>query len=131
MTALVLAETAQIDTLSRTVVLPRVCSWYLRDFCTLTSNNSYSTLPPPYTSNNSNGRGRNIHSNNKLLASALKSSGNSSALLPINCVKVIVPYLRESDRQVLITMLQDGQGTINIRFRPSSFRSRFLKRYVS
>jgi hypothetical protein len=137
MTSLVLAETAQIDILNRTVVLPRVCSWYLRDFCL--NNNSTS-----YSSNNSSGNRNSTstsislsNSNSKLLS--LKSSSNSSsstsigssAALPIHCVRVIVPYLRETDRNVLIGMLQDGLGSINIRFRPYSFRSRLLQKYDS
>lgn len=121
MTSLVLAETAQIDQTNRTVVLPRVCSWYLRDFCAPGNNNNSCS-----SNNNSM----------KMTAPRLRHSSSTvgigtSSVLPINCVKVIAPYLRDTDRQVLVSMLQDGISSINIRFRPYSFRSRFLQKYVS
>ena len=55
----------------------------------------------------------------------------SGATLPINCLKVILPYLREVDRDRLIGMLQDGLGSVNIRFRSYSYRTRMLKKFVT
>ena len=60
-----------------------------------------------------------------------KAMLTSGAALPINCLKVILPYLREVDRDRLIGMLQDGLGSVNIRFRSYSYRTRMLKKFVT
>jgi hypothetical protein len=82
MTTLVLAETCQIDAERKNAVLPRICSWYLRDFST-------------------------------------RRNGS----LPIDCLRAIMPYLRDVDRSVLLRMLDEGVAP-NIRFRPFTFRCR-------
>ena len=125
-TALVLAETAQIDFINRTVVLPRVCSWYLRDFC----------VRPRQSDGNGidigNGNGKALLSLKRSIGgNIVNAAGITGATLPVNCLKVIAPYLRIHDMKALLLMLQDDIGTVNIRFRPFSFRSHFLQRYVT
>jgi len=133
-TSLVLAETAQVDVLNRTVVLPRVCSWYLRDFCVQSGQSSGG-----FRGNNRSGNGNGSNkvassialSTLKKTSMGVTSAGTVGGALPITCLKVIAPYLRESDIKALMTMLQNDPESVNIRFRPFAFRSRLLQRYVT
>jgi hypothetical protein len=86
MTALFLSQFCTIDTERKNVELPRICSWYLRDF-----------------------------------------SKRPNGSLPIDCLRVIMPYLRESDRFALLAMIEEGVSP-NIQFRSFVFRCRTLTR---
>jgi hypothetical protein len=89
MTSLFLSQFCNIDTERKNVELPRVCSWYLRDF-----------------------------------------SKRSNGSLPIDCLRVIMPYLRDHDRSALLTMLEEGISP-NIQFRSFIFRCRTLTKLES
>lgn len=84
MTSLFLSQFCHIDTERKNVELPRICSWYLRDF-----------------------------------------SKRPNGALPIDCLRVIMPYLHEHDRLALLSMLEDGVSP-NIQFRSFIFRCRTL-----
>lgn len=50
--------------------------------------------------------------------------------LPIDCLRVILPYLRESDRLSLLSMLEEGISP-NIQFRSFIFRCRSLSKLIT
>ena len=49
--------------------------------------------------------------------------------LPIDCLRVIMPYLKEHDRNALLSMLEEGISP-NIQFRSFIFRCRTLTKLV-
>lgn len=100
MVCTMLAGTVEIDSNRRTVILPKVCQWFLPDFAASrsSSNQNYGVVGAP-----------------------------GVTVVPVDALRVIAHYLKGEDKHMLMRMLSDGINPI-VKFRSFNFQCRPITR---